>query len=536
MPTVETGGIVIDARAWGPGPAELAALGARLLDRGPLARRLEGTDHRLLSVLPDPAPGEKRTGNAGPPTRFTAVAYDYTNNRAVVAQGRFDDPDELTIHYNGLQPPVSDEEFDAAAALVLRHLEAREDTARQEVRFYRPMPPLLPVEQPDGRIHRAVAVGIERIEPEPGESRHRVVAADLIDRSVLPDPLDTGAAPCERQCGSPPGACSYDAGTGGQVHLTVTRAGATLWDLIVVRPSASSGQHGSGVELRFVDYRGTRVLYRAHVPVLNVRYDSPDCGCGPSYRDQNNYETCFQANGTDVIPGFRLCPTPGSTIHDSGVDGGNFRGVAIWVEGDEVVLTSVTAAGWYRYISQWRLAADGTIRPRYGFAAVSNPCTCLIHHHHSYWRLDFDIQTPSDNRVQEFNDPPIFPGTNYHTKYFEIRRQRDASHHRHWRVLHEDSGAGYAIIPGANDGDADAGYGIGDLWVLRYHPDEIDDAPVPLYETVPSQSMEHIDNHLNGEAVDQQDVVIWYAAHFRHDVAHEASEVVGPDLLPFNWP
>jgi hypothetical protein len=536
MPTIETGAIVVDARAWGPGPAELAALRASLLDRGPLAQRLESTDHRLLSVLPDPAPGDKRDGIADPPTRFTAVAYDYTNNRAVVAQGRFADPEKLTIHYNALQPPVSDEEFDDAVALVLRHLEAREDTARHEIRFYRPMPPLLPVEQPDGRIHRAVAVGIERIEPEPGESRHRVVAADLIDRSVLPDPLDTGGAPCERQCGSPQGTCSYDGGAGGQVHLTVTRAGATLWDLIVVRPSASSGQHGSGVELRFVDYRGTRVLYRAHVPVLNVLYDSSDCGCGPSYRDQNNYETCFQADGTDVIPGFRLCPAPGSTIHDSGVDGGNFHGVAIWVEGDEVVLTSVTAAGWYRYISQWRLAADGTIRPRYGFAAISNACTCLIHHHHSYWRLDFDIQTPSDNRVQEFNNPPIFPGTNYHTKYFEIRRQRDASHNRHWRVMHEDSGAGYAIMPGANDGDADVGYGIGDLWVLRYHPDEIDDAPVTLYETVPSQSMEHIDNHLNGEAVDQQDVVIWYAAHFRHDVAHEASEVVGPDLVPFNWP
>ena len=74
MPIIETGGIVVDARAWGPGPAELAALGARQLERGPLARRLEGTDHRLPSVLPDPAPGEKRTGNADPPTRFTAVA------------------------------------------------------------------------------------------------------------------------------------------------------------------------------------------------------------------------------------------------------------------------------------------------------------------------------------------------------------------------------------------------------------------------------------------------------------------------------
>jgi hypothetical protein len=38
-----------------------------------------------------------------------------------------------------------------------------------------------------------------------------------------------------------------------------------------------------------------------------------------------------------------------------------------------------------------------------------NRCTCNIHTHHVYWRLDFDIRTPGHNVVEEFNDPEIAP-------------------------------------------------------------------------------------------------------------------------------
>ena len=48
-------------------------------------------------------------------------------------------------------------------------------------------------------------------------------------------------------------------------------------------------------------------------------------------------------------------------------------------------------AGWYRYVSQWTFHTNGTIKPRFGFAAVQNNCVCNVHHHHAYWRLDFDI-------------------------------------------------------------------------------------------------------------------------------------------------
>jgi len=54
---------------------------------------------------------------------------------------------------------------------------------------------------------------------------------------------------------------------------------------------------------------------------LNVLYDGDACG---PYRDWIYEEWCFQADGTDVAPGFRWCPpgTPPRTICESGVDGG----------------------------------------------------------------------------------------------------------------------------------------------------------------------------------------------------------------------
>ena len=47
-------------------------------------------------------------------------------------------------------------------------------------------------------------------------------------------------------------------------------------------------------------------------------------------------------------------------------DGGGYRGVALWADGDEVVVVSQLEAGPFRYVNEWRLGADGTIRPRLG--------------------------------------------------------------------------------------------------------------------------------------------------------------------------
>jgi hypothetical protein len=208
----------------------------------------------------------------------------------------------------------------------------------------------------------------------------------------------------------------------GQFQVTIPQAdGSPLWSFLVIRPSASSGTNASGVELRNVRYRGKLVLFQAHAPILNVQYDGNACG---PFRDWLFEESWVQADGTNVAPGIRRSQAPAQTILESGTDSGNFRGVAIYRQGRETVLVSELQAGWYRYVSRWRFHDNGTIRPRFGFSAVQDSCVCNVHHHHVYWRFDFDIGTTENNEVREFNSPPIFPPDNWHTFQFEARRRR----------------------------------------------------------------------------------------------------------------
>jgi hypothetical protein len=71
----------------------------------------------------------------------------------------------------------------------------------------------------------------------------------------------------------------------------------------------------------------------------------------------------IQAAGTDVAPGFLLARTLAKTILDTGSGNGTFLGTAVYVGGEEVVLVSELEAGWYRYVSEWRLHAYGTPGP-----------------------------------------------------------------------------------------------------------------------------------------------------------------------------
>jgi hypothetical protein len=495
--------------------------------------------YRLLRIdLLDPSE-EPKPARPVPPDRFRAVFFDYTNNRSVIATGALAKPRNLEVVESGFQPRPTQEEFDEAVRLLNEHPELGRALSEGALIPYVPMPPLVGEEGPDGRVERTIGVGLLPREDTKG---HEIAAVNMIQRRTIRfEPTERGRAPAMAAahnpiCGLPYAAQQTASGVPGAVWVTVTQGRTTVWKFLLVRPAASSGTNGSGIELRYVDYRGKRVLYRGHVPILNVKYDANACG---PYRDWQNQESMIEANGTDVGPGFRLCPTPAKTILDTGTDAGNYLGVAIYVQGQEVVLVSEMEAGWYRYISQWRLHADGTIRPRFGFSAVQNSCVCNVHHHHAYWRFDFDIRTAGNNRVREFNDPPIVGNSNWHAKNYEIRRPRDPGHKRKWRVENKATGEAYDIIPGPNDGVATASpdwsFPRGDVWILHYRGSEIDDgvaATGPPYEA-------GLDTWLNGEGINGADVVIWYGAHFTHDVAHdkpgEFGHIVGPDLKCVKW-
>lgn len=539
-PTGGKGELRIKIAPFGPTPNEIERLTEKVIKHKAVQAFLAKTRHRLLRVDLLDADEEKKPARPVPPNRFRAVFYDYTNNRTVLATGLLARPAGLEVAESSMQPLPSQEEFEEAVRIVTDYPELQEGLRSGRMVPYRPMPPLVGDELPDGRVERAVAVGLR---PPEGTQGHEIVAVNMSRRSVMRyERSERGRAPEMSAahnpiCGQPDANQSTEDSKAGSVWVTVTQGGSTVWRFLVVRPAASSGTNGSGVELRYVDYRGKRVLYRAHVPILNVKYGVGPCG---PYRDWQNQEGMLQANGTDVGSGFRLCNAPATTILDTGSDNGNFLGVAIYVQGQEVVLVSEMEAGWYRYVSLWRLHTNGTIRPRFGFSAVRNSCVCNVHHHHAYWRLDFDIRTAGNNLVREFNDPPLFGGSNWHDKSFEIRRPRDPARNRKWRVLNKASGEAYEVIPGRDDGVATASpdwpFPRGDLWILRYRGSEIDDGAVatgPPFEA-------GLDAWRNGEAIDGADVVVWYGAHFTHDVAaREAAgqfgHIVGPDLRPVNW-
>jgi hypothetical protein len=303
---------------------------------------------------------------------------------------------------------------------------------------------------------------------------------------------------------------------------TVMQGPTVVWKFLIVRPSVSSGTNASGAELRYVDYKGTRVLFRAHVPVVNVQYKD---GSSNPWRDWMWEEEPFQADTLETS-GIADAASA-STIVDSGDDNGNFHGVAITVEGNEVVLRSELQADWYRYAIEWHLAADGTIKPRFGFTAVASEHVCHLHIHHAYWRFDFDIGTPGNNDVQHYqkgwtaflNETALVRQDNFLDKL---------------RVINHGTGKGYEVVPGPNDGQADT-YGRADNWILQYRATELDDGNTCAFCNTESD----VGKFVNGEAVKQKDVVLWYGAKFIHDVSAQGEgigEIVGPDLLPLGLP
>ncbi len=537
----ERGDLSVKFESRGPEPSRIDRVTQALVDHPSVQEFLGKTRNRMLSFeLIEPEVEVKPARPSPPPDLYRATFYDYTNNRTILVDGSLGRPKSVKVSESGFQPLPSSGEFQEAVKILEKDENFGKAIRERQLQPSPAMPPIIEVESPQGRSERTIGVGLL---PLVAGAPHEIVGVNLVRRSVVrfDERAPLGSVAHNPICGIPyVQQATANQGDAGQVWITVSQGNTVLWKFLAVRPAASSGTRSSGVELRYVDYRGKRVLYRAHVPILNVHYDNNACG---PYRDWQWQEGMIQANGVDVAPGFRLCNAPATTILDTGSDAGNFLGVAIYVQGQEVVLVSELEASWYRYISEWRLHANGTIQPRFGFSARTNSCVCNVHHHHPYWRFDFDIRTPGNNRVREYNNPPLIGKSNWHTKTFEIRRPRDPARNRKWRVENTVSGEGYDIIPGPDDGVAtlspDSPYPRGDVWFLRYRASELDDGVNCTTGGFGCVTEANLDGFVNGEPISDHDVVVWYAGHVTHDIGAEPpgvfGHICGPDLKPVNW-
>jgi hypothetical protein len=327
-------------------------------------------------------------------------------------------------------------------------------------------------------------------------------------------------------------------------------SGTPVWSLCWVRATKSSGGYASGLEIRNVYYNGHLALKRGHVPILNAVYEGGNCGgASHCYRDivktEQGYLTdnicpapftgtnCGYAEPTcppvmqcDTLNGVDVC-TMGQPPPPNECGQLCFVGVSAQKLPDRLILSTQLRAGWYRYDEEWTFLADGTIQPSWGFSAVQDACTNFTHRHNAYWRLDFDID--GADRDEVFEGPrPIGKGK-IRTEAMRLTTQPGI----YWEITDRITDRGYRLVPGAETEDvtpADS-FAVGDFWVLKYKPEELDDKGQPG----PACAIK-ITPFLNGETLND-DLVVWYRTgirHLGHDLDH--CHVVGPTLVPLgDW-
>ncbi len=314
-----------------------------------------------------------------------------------------------------------------------------------------------------------------------------------------------------------------------------------VWSFDFIRPQNSSGNDGSGLELRDVYYKGRLVFSRAHVPIVNVEYDGSGCSC---FRDWTDQEVGFAATG--IRTGSESCfadATAGSVVTTcelpEGGDAGSFRGVAAEEfegPGDvrELVLTSHMSAGWYRYRIKWHFYSDGRVWPEFSFAAASATCTSQAHRHHVYWRFDFDIDGADGDVIREVNPTA---GTETALTTEAARTWGNPADGIYWEVVDTASSFGFEIVPSAADLALPVDpFSRLDAAVARYNPTEINDGATSLGQCPISLDGGYNGTTpiLNGESTENEDIVFWYRSGALHTGGSPwECDIVGPTLVPF---
>ena len=98
------------------------------------------------------------------------------------------------------------------------------------------VPPVIAVEQPDGRTRRTIGVVLV---PPDGRGRFRVASVDIFRREITEVEPRGGE---NGQCGFTPAGQATTRNTPGQAWVSVWQGGTRLWRMLVKRPAGSSGR------------------------------------------------------------------------------------------------------------------------------------------------------------------------------------------------------------------------------------------------------------------------------------------------------
>ncbi len=243
-----------------------------------------------------------------------------------------------------------------------------------------------------------------------------------------------------------------------------------------------------GVSLTNVSFNGLELIGKASLPVMRVYYQDDVCGPYADRLGGTLQPTEWAGNATVVSREFTM---EGEQWYEIGIQ-------------DKI--------GNYYIYQSWYLSASGVLDAH----IFSKGLQCnTFHEHLPYWRFDFDIAGSGSDRI----DKLTASGWETLSSEFDAPATDAVSHS--WRVSDVATGDevmimfdnGQGNVPGDIVPEED--YVNSAVFGRRYRASEDEGWPYGAQAEVPFN---------NGEAIDGEDLVLWYKAY----MPHTAEE--GPDL------
>ncbi len=208
--------------------------------------------------------------------------------------------------------------------------------------------------------------------------------------------------------------------------------------------------------------------------------------------------------------------------------------------GQELAIWTSHQIGQYNYLMRWAFEDDGSFRPAIG-ATGRLQIGDTPHTHTAFWRFDFDVDGPS-NTVDTFasmlNTEDGSRADTWTPITTEQQQSLEQNTFRSWRVRSNNVNAAgkpvsYEIVPqseGIMRGPTDESFTQADLWVTRANSCEMYALRNQETNDAPSCGDNVADYVSNGEAVENTDVVVWYAGHIHHQPRTEEQV-----YMPIHW-
>ena len=278
----------------------------------------------------------------------------------------------------------------------------------------------------------------------------------------------------------------------------------------------------TGLALRNVVFDHEKVLAKASMPVVRVKYDKERHWWNPFSLGGSREATGRCGPFQDRLSWTNIIPIVDCGDQKVCVQTYQHNGVK-WLE-----LGVYARIGEYHIYQVWYLSQDGEIHP----IAHSRGLSCNTNHvHHPYWRLDFDIDGNGLDQVFRYdtNAPDTGWGPGWHKYTNEVNDTRLSATNRVWFVRDQPTGHGVWILPGpayspvTEESTARDAFSDMDIAVRRNKRWE--DEPWPF---AARGELAYDD----GEGVQEQDIVFWYVGHLPHVASLGATKwlALGPVL------